>query len=224
MRKNTVLIVDDEESVLKSLKRALYTEDYNTIIATSAEMALELLKTTPVDVVISDQMMPGIKGTEFLKIVKDSYPSITRILFSGYSDFESIIQAINDAEVFRFIAKPWNNEELKSLLASTLEKSKSGSVIPSILASFTEIFKSFEGIEYKISEEEGHIVIVMTACDGKLSREEADNFTNCIRSRLQERFKEVEVFQPTFVIKTNSISIVINAGCGIYINLDICLR
>jgi diguanylate cyclase (GGDEF)-like protein len=109
----TVLIVDDEASVVSALKRLLRRDGYRIITAGSAREGLELLATQSVEVILSDQRMPGMSGTEFLSRVKDLYPQTIRIILSGYTELESVIDAINRGAIYRFFTKPWDDAALR---------------------------------------------------------------------------------------------------------------
>ena len=113
METHRVMLVDDEDLVLKALERSLRKENYKLIAAGSAQQALEILKQKRVDLIISDHLMPGMTGLEFLKLVKAKYPEVIRIILSGHADLDIVISAINEGEVYRFLTKPWNDEELK---------------------------------------------------------------------------------------------------------------
>jgi len=117
----TLLCVDDEANILQSLKRLLRREGYTILTAESGEEGLECLASNPhVQVVLSDQRMPGMSGSQFLMQVKKNYPDMIRVILSGYAEAEAIVEAINDAEVYHFLPKPWNDEELKALLRQCL--------------------------------------------------------------------------------------------------------
>jgi DNA-binding NtrC family response regulator len=118
---HTVLIVDDEANVLRSLERTLRNEEYAMLTAGSAAEALDILETTPVDLIISDLGMPGMNGLELLKIVKEKYPAIARIVLTAQADTPTVLRAINEGEVYRFFTKPWDNEELKVSIQQTLK-------------------------------------------------------------------------------------------------------
>ena len=109
----TLLIVDDEASIVRALQRELHGEGYRILTAENAEVALELLALHEVHVIISDQKMPGMSGTEFLGRVRDMYPDTVRLMLSGYAELESALDAINHGAVFRFFTKPWNDESLR---------------------------------------------------------------------------------------------------------------
>lgn len=111
--KNTLLLVDDEPNILKSLSRVFDEEGYEIFTAGSPEEALDLLKNQNVDVIISDQRMPTMTGSEFLSRVKKQYPDTIRMILSGYADFNAIQSAINEGSIYKFLNKPWDNDELK---------------------------------------------------------------------------------------------------------------
>lgn len=122
MHNRTILFVDDEGNILSSIRRALRGEPYKILTAGSGPEALAVLAKEPVQVVVSDQRMPEMTGTEFLAQVKKRHPETVRIVLSGYSDAHAILAAINQGEVFRFLTKPWDAEELKSTLLQCLDQ------------------------------------------------------------------------------------------------------
>ena len=122
MEKRTVLFVDDEEKLLRSLKRGLIDEPYNSLFANSGKEALEILEKKEVHVLVTDMRMPEMMGLELLRIVKEKYPSIVRMELSGYTQISTLLTAINQGEVFKFITKPWKlEEEFKPLMLQALE-------------------------------------------------------------------------------------------------------
>lgn len=118
----TILVVDDEPNVLRSLKRLLFGTDYNVLTAASGEEALTLFGAQDIHLVISDYRMPGMNGVEFLSQVKKLHPETIRIVLSGYADAHAIVEAINDGEVYKFIAKPWNDQDLLTTLLRAFEQ------------------------------------------------------------------------------------------------------
>ncbi len=110
--KRTLLLVDDEPNVLASLKRILRREGYQILTASSGEEGLQLLAGNPVGVIISDQRMPAMSGIEFLSRVRVIHPDIIRIVLSGYTEVNTITEAINKGEVYKFLTKPWDDDEL----------------------------------------------------------------------------------------------------------------
>lgn len=119
--KSAVLLVDDEESILNSLRRLLRGQPYEVVLATSGAQALEIMATRPIDLVMSDARMPGMDGATLLAEAHRLYPATSRILLTGYADLTTIIKAINDGQIHRYISKPWNDEELQLVLQQTLE-------------------------------------------------------------------------------------------------------
>lgn len=107
-----VLFVDDEENVLRSLNRLFYDKDYNIITAKSGKEGLEILKTNEVAVIISDQRMPEMSGADFLEHAKSISPNSVRIVLTGYADITAAIDAINKGGAYRYISKPWNDDDL----------------------------------------------------------------------------------------------------------------
>jgi response regulator RpfG family c-di-GMP phosphodiesterase len=122
MRKATVLVVDDEPNILRSLVRLLRRDGYNILTAGSGAEGLELLAQHDVEVIISDQRMPGMTGTEFLSRVKELYPDTVRIVLSGYTDLESITDAINHGAIYKFLTKPWDDELLRDNVRQAIEQ------------------------------------------------------------------------------------------------------
>ncbi len=115
-RKYKVLFVDDEPRVTSALK-AIFRREYDVSVANGGLEALETLATTPFDVVVSDQRMPGMLGNELLAKVAQLYPQTMRILLTGFMDKQAIVDSINDGEIYRFINKPWRNEEMREVVA-----------------------------------------------------------------------------------------------------------
>lgn len=122
MQKQSILIVDDEVNILKTLRRVLKDDKYVIFTAQSAEEGLKLLEKEKIDLIISDQKMPGMEGLEFLEKTIENYPDIIRIILSGHADVHDAIRAINNGCVYKFIVKPWNNEELKITVKRALEQ------------------------------------------------------------------------------------------------------
>jgi len=118
---DVLLCVDDEEYVLNSLTRTFRNYPLRVLTALSGAAALKIMETEPVRVVIADQRMPGMTGTDLLSIVKEKWPRVIRIILSGYAEVSDLILAINEGEIYRFIKKPWDNEALRRLVIRALE-------------------------------------------------------------------------------------------------------
>ena len=117
----TVLCVDDESNILNSLRRLLRPAGYRVLTASSGAEALAALETGAVDVVLSDMQMPEMNGARLLQQVKERAPEIVRILLTGHADLSSTIAAINDAGIYRYISKPWDDEALVNVVRDALE-------------------------------------------------------------------------------------------------------
>jgi EAL domain-containing protein (putative c-di-GMP-specific phosphodiesterase class I)/FixJ family two-component response regulator len=113
-RQRTVLLVDDEENILASLRRLLRRDGYRILTATSAAEGLLQLAGHEVDVIVSDQRMPHMTGVEFLRRAKQLYPDTVRIVLSGYTELESITAAINEGAIYKFLTKPWEDQLLRA--------------------------------------------------------------------------------------------------------------
>src|ERR1039457_592901 len=115
----TVLLVDDEENILRALQRLLMDEDFDIETATSGEAALEKLQTLDnVGLIVSDQRMPGMNGSEFLGRSQEYFPHAQRILLTGYSDINATIEAINKGGAGRYLSKPWDDDDLIQAIRS----------------------------------------------------------------------------------------------------------
>lgn len=121
--KMRILFVDDEECVLRSVRRLFMDDDYDIITASSAQEGLKVLEEgLPVHIVVADYGMPGMNGVAFLSRVCKAWPHTVRMVLSGYADISAIMAAINDGEIYKFITKPWNDVELKVAVANAAEK------------------------------------------------------------------------------------------------------
>ena len=118
---HTVLVVDDEPAIREMLTDALAREPYEVLCAGSAEEALTVLAAEPVDVVISDEVMPGMSGSEFLAIVRQQYPDTVRVVLTGYASLEAAVRAINEGEIYRFFTKPCNMVDLVATIRQALQ-------------------------------------------------------------------------------------------------------
>ncbi|MBB3332535.1 diguanylate cyclase (GGDEF)-like protein/PAS domain S-box-containing protein [Halomonas campaniensis] len=109
----TLLLVDDETNILRALTRTLRRDGYRILTAPSAREAFEQLAAEEVQVIISDQRMPEMSGTEFLRRVTELYPEMIQIVLSGYTDLKTVTEAINEGAVYKFLTKPWDDDELR---------------------------------------------------------------------------------------------------------------
>jgi len=121
---HTLLLVDDEESIIKSLQRIFRKEGYETYTALSGQEGLKRLKEAekPFSLIVSDQRMPEMTGAQFLEKAKKIFPHAIRILLTGYSDMDAIVGAVNKGEIHRYLTKPWNDDDLLLQVRQALEQ------------------------------------------------------------------------------------------------------
>jgi type II secretory ATPase GspE/PulE/Tfp pilus assembly ATPase PilB-like protein/FixJ family two-component response regulator/RNA polymerase subunit RPABC4/transcription elongation factor Spt4 len=118
----TLLFVDDEENVLHALRRIFLDENYEILTATSGGEALKIMENSVVHLVISDHRMPGMPGSELLREIKNRWPETIRIMLTGHADIQAIMGAVNEGAVYKFITKPWNDEDLRLTVSLALQQ------------------------------------------------------------------------------------------------------
>lgn len=119
-KKVNILYLDDEQENLQVF-RISFRRNYNIFATTEPEEAFEILKNEEISVVISDQQMPKMKGTEFLRQVSLSYPDIVRIILTGYADIQTVMEAVNESGIYKYITKPWERDDMKITIDNALE-------------------------------------------------------------------------------------------------------
>ncbi|GIV62545.1 MAG: hypothetical protein KatS3mg044_1411 [Rhodothermaceae bacterium] len=117
-----LLCIDDEAEVLRALQRVLRKEPYRVLTAQDAATALAIMARDPVQVVLCDQRMPDEPGTRLLARIKQHHPETIRIMLSGYAEPPALVEAINEAEVFRFLPKPWDDDDLRATLRAAFSR------------------------------------------------------------------------------------------------------
>lgn len=116
-----ILYLDDEEQNLLSFL-ALFRRDFNIFTTTSAQQAVDYLNANKIHIIFSDQKMPDVSGVEFFETIRHDFPDAVRILITGYADIEAVIDAINRGQVYRYVTKPWDANELRVCIDNALEK------------------------------------------------------------------------------------------------------
>lgn len=119
--KHPILVVDDEPEILFSL-RGLLRKEFEVATADSGPQAVQVLERQPVHVIMTDQRMPGMTGVQLLSRVRSRYPKSVRIVFTGYADIKAVIDAINQGQIYRFLTKPWDPDELLAVLHQACEE------------------------------------------------------------------------------------------------------
>jgi len=122
MAKKTILYIDDEEINLR-LFRSTFRRDFDILTARTAMEGMEILSENSIDLIITDQRMPDVTGVEFLSMVQQKYPGIPpgRLIISGYSDPEDIALAYKEYQLYKFIAKPWGQDELQEIIKKAMD-------------------------------------------------------------------------------------------------------
>jgi len=157
MQKHKLLLLDDEENILRTLKR-LFEEDevYEVHTATNSEEGIKLLEKHDFSLIISDYRMPNINGVEFLKISKEKSPDTIRIILTGFADVNVAITAINEGEIYKFIQKPWGDENLMVQVKRALEHydliKEREMLLDKIKLQNTELKGLNEDLESKVAE------------------------------------------------------------------------
>lgn len=146
-----ILCVDDERNVLRSLERIFLDDDYEIVTAGSGDEGLEIMSEAgdSFQVVVSDYRMPVMNGVEFLKAVYERWPDTVRIVLSGYADAGAIVAAINEGHIYKFIPKPWNDEELRVTIQNCLERYF---LLKKNRELFDELARTNQALEQKVLE------------------------------------------------------------------------
>jgi two-component system NtrC family sensor kinase len=156
-----ILLVDDEVNVLRALERTFMDEEYEVLTASSGSEGLSILQDiSPVQVVVSDYRMPQMNGVDFLREVRRCWPDTVRIVLSGYADTAVVISAINEGEIYKFIAKPWNDDELRIAIINALERyslnKKNIELTEALSAKIEELKKANADLERLTGREKSH--------------------------------------------------------------------
>lgn len=166
MTQRTILIVDDEEKILKAIQRTLRSENYSIFSATGGEEGLKLLEMREFDLVMSDQHMPGMDGVTFLQKVKAEQPQTLTIMLTGAKEISVAMEAINEAGVYKFILKPWDDDDLKVTIRRALESLdlvRERDALRERVKSRDTLLKNLEkehpGITQVEKDEEGYLIL-----------------------------------------------------------------
>lgn len=155
-REHRVLFVDDEPNILRTLRRLCRREPYEVLVADSGAAALDILHETPASVIVSDYRMPGMTGVEMLARAKEIDPESIRIILSGYADTQAVLEAVNTGEVYRFLAKPWNDQELLTTINQSLEhwdlRRHAAELEKQLMRQNAQLLRLNENLEHLVSE------------------------------------------------------------------------
>lgn len=189
-----LLLVDDEENVLSSLKRLFRKSKCNVFIANSGQAGIEILKEQSIDVIVSDARMPEMSGPEFLAIAAEKYPDTVRILLTGYADMEAVVDAVNLGKVSHYLEKPWDDEKLKALVDETfvtISFKKQNEYLQSLVASQNEKLTAMnETLEATVKERTQKIIEINGALQESY-KSTIDLFANLLEMRNPKRNMDV---------------------------------
>ncbi len=143
--KHTILAVDDEPANLRMLER-LFHREYKVLTASSGEQALDLLREEDVSLIITDQRMPGMSGTDLLRLSLASHPDAVKIILTGYTDIDALIDAINTSRVHKFVSKPWDPLALKDIVREAVENFQQSLDRKRLLDDLTSLVQSYPAL------------------------------------------------------------------------------
>jgi response regulator RpfG family c-di-GMP phosphodiesterase len=165
IKKHTILVVDDEELFIEYIQRILSDENYNVISASSGQEGIALLEKQQVSMVISEYKIPLMNGLEFLEKVRIIYPDILTIMVTDHADIELVIKAVNEAGVYKFLLKSWDDIDFKNTIKKTLEslqviKERDVLIrkVKTHEATLKELEKRYPGITKVEKDEDGYIL------------------------------------------------------------------
>lgn len=217
-----ILCVDDEEAVLKSLRRCFRNSNYTVLTALNGIDGLEILKKNHVDLIICDQRMPEMSGTDFLIKVTNTYPDIIKIMLSGYQDFNNLVNAINEGDVYKFITKPWNNDELKEIVRLSLEQNKIYKILNKIALNAGELTKITENITVETLNEQLFVKIKFNENKIIYSAERFNNFLNYLLKSIEKELPDKMPITSGNIAKKNGyIEIKFNIDNGLILDFEI---
>jgi response regulator RpfG family c-di-GMP phosphodiesterase len=193
----TILFVDDEASILSALNRLFRPHGYRILTAESGIAGLQILATEPVDLVISDMRMPEMDGAKFLEKVQASWPNVSRILLTGYADITSTIDAINKGEIFRYISKPWDDNDIVLTVRDALERQRlkvENARLLALTQKQNDELKSLNlGLEARVVERTAEL-------------EQVNCFLNLANERLKQNFLvSIKVFSGLLELRGGSV-------------------
>lgn len=169
-RARTLLLVDDEENIVAALKRLLRRDGYHIVTACSAAEGLQRLAEHEVDVIVSDQRMPGMTGVEFLHRAKALYPNTVRMVLSGYTELQSIIDAVNEGAVYKFLTKPWDDARLREHVAEAFRQKELADenrrLAHRVETANADLAALNERLERLLGQQRGHAELLVASAEG----------------------------------------------------------
>jgi two-component system, sensor histidine kinase and response regulator len=203
--KYSILYIDDETANL-NVFNTTFRRDYRVFTAGSAAEGVEILQSTPIDLIITDQRMPKTTGVDFLKWCKAAYPDVIRIILTGFSDTEAIITAINECDIYRYLSKPWGVDEMKLTLGKALESYQLRKDNQKLI---TDLKEAKESLEQKVIERTSEVTQQKEELEtqNQLLQEldkERNNITSMIVHDLQSPINRMKGLIELFVIENQT--------------------
>lgn len=193
----TLLFVDDEAPILSSLRRLFRPHGYRILTAESGAAGLALLETESVDLIISDMRMPEMDGAQFLEKVREKQPEIVRILLTGYADITSTINAINKGEIYRYVPKPWDDNDIVLIIRDALTRQRleaeNARLVVLTQTQNAELKSLNAGLEARVKER-------------TLELEQVNSFLNLANDKLKQNFLvSIKVFSGLLELREGSV-------------------
>jgi len=190
---HTILFVDDEPRITNALKNVLRKEKYRILSADSAEKALEILRTEAVDVVVSDEQMPGMSGSALISQIRREYPDTVRIILTGHASLDAALRAINEGEVYRYLTKPCNGLDLAITIRRALQHKK-------IMAKCRQLLHSNRkqsSLLQELEKQHHGITQLQTTSTGAIVLDEPDDDFDSLIQMIDKELRKTEKFFPS---------------------------
>lgn len=219
---HSILCIDDEDGILNSLKRLFRKDHYNIFLANTGEEGLNILHNEKIDVILCDQKMPTMNGFEVLRAARKNYPDIMRIMISGYSDFESLVKTINEGEIFRFIQKPWDNDDLKETVKIAIEQKEITRRVKTLLSNSQNIKNIIKDFSIETSQDQKTIHVKIDSSEQPYTPYAITNLITFLFESLGlAEDQKVKILTSSISKEDTSIKINIALGKGVKLILEI---
>ena len=218
----TVLCVDDDSSILASLVRSLITTAYRVLTAMSGAKGLEILEKEKVDLIIVDQRMPEMSGSEFLKEVRQKHPHIVSIMLSGYCDFDNLVSAINEGEIFRYIPKPWDSKKLLEVIEAALYQKEVINIVEDLSKGLKKISQDPDNISFEAMEEQDSLCIRIHDESKVVSQESIARYLDFISDFLGvDKGEKIKMLSGAITKRKERIIMSVDIGKGVALKIEL---
>lgn len=219
---NVILCVDDEANILASLQRTFMSTGYRVLTALGGANGLKVLENEKVDLIIVDQRMPGMSGSEFLREVKQKYPQIISIMLSGFSDFESLVTAINEGEIFRYVSKPWNNKDLVELVETAFYQKEAINIVEDFSKILKKISQNPEHISFETLVEQGSLCLRIQDEGKIISQDSIFRFLNFIFESLGiDKQEKIKMLSGVISKRKGRVVMSVDMGKGVTLKIEL---